>query len=68
MPAVRRATEHDGAIRVELSPEARPDPTVVTALLRALLDGGVEVARVAPVASSLEDRFLDMTTAAGGPS
>jgi ABC-2 type transport system ATP-binding protein len=63
VPAVRRATELRGAIRVELSPEARPDPAVVTALLRALLDGGVEVARVAPVASSLEDRFLDMTTA-----
>ena len=63
VPAVRRATEHRGAIRVELSPESRPDPAVVTALLRALLDGGVEVARVAPVASSLEDRFLDMTTA-----
>jgi len=45
-----------------LSPEAPPTPEMVTALLRRLLDGGIEIERVAPVTSSLEDRFLDMTT------
>ena len=35
---------------------------MVTALLRRLLDSGIAIERVAPVASSLEDRFLDMTT------
>jgi ABC-2 type transport system ATP-binding protein len=62
MRDVVRAAEHDGALRVELSPEAPPTPEMVTALLRRLLDGGIEIERVAPVTSSLEDRFLDMTT------
>jgi ABC-2 type transport system ATP-binding protein len=60
--AVTRAAEHNGAIRVELAPEAPPDRDVVTALLRRLLDHGVAVERVVAVASSLEDRFLDTTT------
>ena len=59
---VARAAEHDGAIRVELTPEAPPDRDVVTALLRRLLDHGIAVERVAAVASSLEDRFLISTT------
>ena len=36
--------------------------TFVTALLRRLLDHGVEVERIAPVRSTLEERFLTMTT------
>jgi ABC-2 type transport system ATP-binding protein len=59
---VTRAAEHDGAIRVELAPEAPPDREVVTALLRRLLDHGVAVERIGAVAASLEDRFLDTTT------
>ena len=62
VPGVTRAAGHDGAIRVTLSPEAPVDRKMVTALLRRLLDHGVEVERVAPVAMSLEDRFLTMTT------
>jgi len=62
VPGVTRATDHEGAIRVTLSPEAPVDREIVTALLRRLLDHGVEVERVAPVATSLEDRFLTMTT------
>jgi len=60
--SVTRAAEHDGAIRVELSPEAPHDRDIVTALLRRLLDHGIAVERVAAVASTLEDRFLDSTT------
>ena len=56
------AAEHNGAIRVELSPEVPPSPEIVTALLRRLLDEGIAVERVAPVASSLEDHFLNVTT------
>jgi ABC-2 type transport system ATP-binding protein len=59
---VRRAMEHDGVVRVELAPDAPPSPEIVTALLRRLLAEGVAVERVVPVAASLEDRFLDMTT------
>ena len=57
-----RAADHEGGLRVTLSPEAPVDREIVTALLRRLLDHGVAVERIAPVAASLEDRFLTMTT------
>ena len=62
VPGVLRATDHEGGLRVTLSPEAPVDREIVTALLRRLLDHGVDVERIAPVQSSLEDRFLTMTT------
>jgi ABC-2 type transport system ATP-binding protein len=62
VPGVTRAADHEGRLRVTLSPEAPVDCEIVTALLRRLLDHGVAVERVAPVAASLEDRFLTMTT------
>ena len=62
MPFVSRATDHDGGLRVELSPEAPVDREVVTELLRRLLAGGIAIERVAPVATTLEERFLTMTT------
>jgi ABC-2 type transport system ATP-binding protein len=62
MPGVTRATDHEGSLRVTLDPDAPVDREIVTALLRRLLDHGVDVERIAPVAASLEDRFLTMTT------
>jgi ABC-2 type transport system ATP-binding protein len=62
VPGVTRAGDHQGSLRVTLSPEAPVDREIVTELLRRLLDHGVAVERVAPVAASLEDRFLTMTT------
>jgi ABC-2 type transport system ATP-binding protein len=62
VPGVTRASDHDGALRVTLSPEAPVDREIVTALLRRLLDHGLAVERVAPVSASLEERFLTMTT------
>jgi ABC-2 type transport system ATP-binding protein len=62
VPGVSRATDHEGSLRVTLGPEAPVDREIVSALLRRLLDHGVAVERVAPVAVSLEDRFLTMTT------
>src|SRR3954468_2786393 len=62
VPGVARATDHEGALRVTLDPGAPVDREIVTALLRRLLDHGVAVESVAPVRSSLEDRFLTMTT------
>jgi ABC-2 type transport system ATP-binding protein len=62
VPGVSRAADHEGGLRVTLAPEAPVDREIVTALLRRLLDHGVAVERVAPVAVSLEDRFLTMTT------
>jgi ABC-2 type transport system ATP-binding protein len=62
VPGVTRASDHEGSLRVTLNPEAPVDREIVTELLRRLLDHGVAVERVAPVATSLEDRFLTMTT------
>jgi ABC-2 type transport system ATP-binding protein len=62
MPGVTRASDHEGSLRVTLGPDAPVDREVVTALLRRLLDHGVAIERIAPVAASLEDRFLTMTT------
>lgn len=62
MHDVVRAAQHHDVLRSELSPEAPPTPEMVTALVRRLLDGGIEIERVVPVTHSLEERFLDMTT------
>jgi ABC-2 type transport system ATP-binding protein len=62
VPGVLRAADHEGGLRVTLSPEAPVDREIVTALLRRLLDHGVAIERVAPASTSLEDRFLTMTT------
>jgi ABC-2 type transport system ATP-binding protein len=62
VPTVARAAQHNGSIRVTLSPEAPVDREIVTEMLGRLLADGIEVERVTPVASSLEDLFLTMTT------
>jgi ABC-2 type transport system ATP-binding protein len=62
VPKVARAAQHNGSIRVTLSPEAPVDREIVTEMLGRLLADGIEVERVTPVASSLEDLFLTMTT------
>jgi ABC-2 type transport system ATP-binding protein len=62
MPAIARATDHGGGLRVELRPEAPGDRAIVTELLRRLLANGIAIERVSPVAVSLEQRFLTMTT------
>jgi ABC-2 type transport system ATP-binding protein len=62
VPGVSRTADHEGGLRVTLSPEAPVDREIVTALLRRLLDHGVAVERVAAVSASLEERFLTMTT------
>ncbi len=62
VPGVATAADHDVALRVTLAPEAPVDREIVTALLRRLLDHHVDVERVAPVTTTLEDRFLTVTT------
>jgi ABC-2 type transport system ATP-binding protein len=61
-PGVSHAARRDGGLRVELLPEAPADREVVTELVRRLLAGGIAIDRVSPVAVSLEQRFLTMTT------
>jgi ABC-2 type transport system ATP-binding protein len=62
VPGVTSASDHEGSLRVTLSADAPVDREIVTELLRRLLAHGVAVERVTPVAASLEDRFLTMTT------
>jgi len=62
VPGVTRAASHEGAIHVTLGEDAPVDRQIVTALLRRLLEHGVEIERIAPAATSLEERFLTMTT------
>ena len=62
VPSVARAAQHNGSIRVTLSPEAPSTARSSPRCSRRLLADGIAVERVAPVASSLEDLFLDMTT------
>jgi ABC-2 type transport system ATP-binding protein len=62
VPGVTRTSDHQDVLRVTLSPEAPVDREIVTELLRRLLDSGIAVDRVAPVSTSLEERFLTMTT------
>lgn len=62
VPGVMRASNHRDSLRVTLSPEAPVDREIVTALLRRLFEHGVAVERVAPVPTSLEERFMTMTT------
>ena len=61
VPGVGRAAQHNGGLRVTLTPEAPVDREIVTELLLRLLAEGVAVERVAPVTSSLEEGFLTMT-------
>jgi ABC-2 type transport system ATP-binding protein len=62
VPSIARAVEYNGGIRATLTPDAPRDLDVVTAMLRRLLDEDIAVERVTPVARSLEDEFLSMTT------
>ena len=62
VPAIARAVEHEGGIRATLAAGAPRDMDVVTLLLRRLLAEDIRVERVLPVARTLEDKFLSMTT------
>ena len=62
VPGVAQATDHGGGLRVELGPDAPADREIVSELLRRLLADGCSIERVGPVAVSLEQRFLTMTT------
>jgi ABC-2 type transport system ATP-binding protein len=62
VPGVARAADYQDSLRVTLCPDAPVDRQIVTELLRRLLDHGIAVDRVAPVTTSLEERFLTMTT------
>src|SRR5215207_8198850 len=53
VPGVTRAASHEGAIHVTLGEDAPVDRQIVTALLRRLLEHGVEIERIAPAATSL---------------
>ncbi len=62
VPGVAQAIDRAGSLRVELGPDAPGDREIVSELLRRLLADGFSIERVGPVAVSLEQRFLTMTT------
>ncbi|HUR85805.1 MAG TPA: ABC transporter ATP-binding protein [Solirubrobacteraceae bacterium] len=62
MPAVAGFVDHDGALRLQLRPEAPPDREIVTQILHRLLADGIAIEAISPVAVSLEQRFMTMTT------
>jgi ABC-2 type transport system ATP-binding protein len=62
MPEVASVEERDGRLLVALTPDASPNRELVPRVLRRLLAGGIAVVSVVPVATSLEQRFLSMTT------
>jgi ABC-2 type transport system ATP-binding protein len=61
-PGVAGASNDGDVLRVELRPNAAADREIVTDLLRRLLAGDIGIERVSPVAVSLEQLFLTMTT------
>ena len=62
MPEVSAAIDCDGGVRVTFTGDARADREIVSELLRRLLANDVLIDRVQPVGTTLEERFLTMTT------
>jgi ABC-2 type transport system ATP-binding protein len=58
---VNRATVEDGGLVVSLGSNGMADRELVTELVRRMLDAGLAIDRVTPVAASLEERFLNIT-------
>ena len=61
--AVASVTPHDGGLSVALR-----DAAAVAALNRTLVEAGIDVHRLEPLQSSLEERFLEITSRLGEPS
>ena len=51
-----------GGVEVSLAANGTTDRELVTAIVRRLLDAGLEIDRVTPVEATLEERFLNLTS------
>jgi ABC-2 type transport system ATP-binding protein len=58
---VEQAAVEDGGLVVSLAPNGSGDRKLVTEVVRRMLEGGLAIDRVEPVAASLEERFLNIT-------
>ncbi len=58
---VERAAVEDGGVTVSLASHAATERELVTQIVRRMLDAGLAIDRVTPVAPSLEERFLNIT-------
>jgi ABC-2 type transport system ATP-binding protein len=58
---VERAAVEDGDVVVALGSNGTTDRDLVTEIVRRVLDAGLAIDRVTPVAASLEERFLNIT-------
>ena len=59
---VDSASAKDGSVVVSLASNGTTDREQVTEIVRRMLDAGLAIDRVAPVESSLEERFLNITS------
>jgi ABC-2 type transport system ATP-binding protein len=62
---VDRAAVESGAVVVSLAPNGTANRPVVTEIVRRMLDARLAIDRVAPIESSLEERFLNITQRLG---
>jgi ABC-2 type transport system ATP-binding protein len=60
--SVDSASAEDGGVIVSLASNGDTDRELVTEIVRQMLDAGLAIDRVAPVESSLEERFLNITS------
>ena len=63
---VDRAAVESGAVVVSLAANGTADRELVTEIVRQMLDARLAIDRVAPIESSLEERFLNIDPATGG--
>jgi ABC-2 type transport system ATP-binding protein len=62
LSGVDSASAEDGNVVVSLASNGTTDREQVTVIVRRMLDAGLAIDRVAPVESSLEERFLNITS------
>jgi ABC-2 type transport system ATP-binding protein len=61
LKSVEDAAVEDGGIVVSLAPNGAQQRELVTEIVRRMLEAGLAIDRVTPVAASLEERFLNIT-------
>jgi ABC-2 type transport system ATP-binding protein len=58
---VKRATVEDAGVEVALASNGMTDRELVSEIVRRMVQAGLAIDRVAPVSTSLEERFLNIT-------
>jgi ABC-2 type transport system ATP-binding protein len=63
LEGVESASLHDAGVQLSLAANGTTERQLVTEIVRSMLDAGLAIDRVAPVEPTLEERFLNVTTA-----